>query len=75
MKMIPFGKSLEMSISLHFASYINSYVHNHPFSNSGASRQPLDQEKNLGRPSVDLFKVLDLDNSYKKKKLNKGLSM
>ena len=27
MKMIPFGKSLETSISLHFASYINSYIH------------------------------------------------
>ena len=26
MKMIPFGKSLEISISLHFA-YINSYMH------------------------------------------------
>ena len=26
MKMIPFGKSLEMSISLHFA-YIISYIH------------------------------------------------
>ena len=27
MKMIPFGKGLEMSISLNFASYINSYMH------------------------------------------------
>ena len=27
MKMIPFGKSLEMSISLYFASYINLYMH------------------------------------------------
>ena len=26
MKMIPFGKSLKMSVSLHFA-YINSYIH------------------------------------------------
>ena len=27
MEMIPFGKSLEMSVSLHFASYINSYMY------------------------------------------------
>ena len=37
--------------------------------------QPLDQEKNLEGPSVDPFKVPDLDDSYEQKKLNKSLSM
>ena len=33
------------------------------------------QEQDLKRPSVDLFRVLDLDDPYKQGKLNKGLSM
>ena len=37
--------------------------------------QPLDQEKNLVGPSVDPFKVPDLNDPYEQKKLNKGLSM
>ena len=37
--------------------------------------QSLDQEKNLKGPSVDPFKIPDLDDSYKQEKLNEGLSL
>ena len=33
------------------------------------------QEQDLGGPSVDPFKVPDLDNPYEQEKLNEGLSL
>ena len=50
-------------------------ISKHPFSNLDASGQSLDQEKNLEKPSVDPFKVLDLDGPYEQEELNKESSM